>query len=81
MTGGLLTKKGKSADIFIHPINLKIYPDFPDTFGPPLKDEEVSQHQAILDVGLTRAGFCSRRCGFPCGAGVVAANNIGAGRA
>ena len=51
------------------------------TFGPPLKDEEVSQHQATLDVGLTRARFCCPRYGFPCGSYVVAANNIGVGRA
>lgn len=57
----------------------KIYPDFPDAFGPPLKDEEASQHQATLDVGLTRTGFCCPRCGFPCGADVVADNNICAG--
>ncbi|MBD8910003.1 MAG: hypothetical protein EGR87_01110 [Sutterella wadsworthensis] len=30
---------------------------------------------------MTRAGFCCPRCGFPCGADVVADNNIGAGSA
>ena len=30
---------------------------------------------------MTRAGFCCPRYGFPCGSYVVAANNIGAGRA